>query len=224
MPITAVAVFLLVTRGSYKRVERVFLALSLLYIAYVASGILAHPNWGNALHGMFVPSMDLSRTFLLAAATLVGTTVTPWGQFFIQSYVVDKGLTAADLKYERADVFLGSATTGIIAFFIIVAATATLFARGTDVTDASQLAVALRPLAGRFASTLFALGFLNASILAACVLPLATAYPICEAFGLELGVDRKIREARSSMPCSGSRSCSGPGWCCFPSRCSRCCS
>jgi NRAMP (natural resistance-associated macrophage protein)-like metal ion transporter len=195
VPAAAVGVFLLVTRGSYKRVERVFLLLSLLYIAYIASGFLAHPDWGDAIHGAVVPSVDLSRTLLLAAATLVGTTVTPWGQFFIQSYIVDKGLTAEDLKYERADVFIGSTTTGIIAFFIIVAATVTLYAKGTPVSDASQLAEALRPLAGRFAATLFALGFLNASFLAACVVPLSTAYPVCEAFGLELGVDRKIREA-----------------------------
>jgi Mn2+/Fe2+ NRAMP family transporter len=147
------------------------------------------------VHAIVVPRIVPTRTYLIAAVTLVGTTVTPWGQFFIQAYVVDKGLTIDDLNYERADVFVGSFTTGLIAFFIIVAAAVTIFATHVVVNDAADLAVALRPLAGHFASTLFAIGFLNASLLAACVLPLSTAYPICEAFGFELGVDHKIREA-----------------------------
>jgi NRAMP (natural resistance-associated macrophage protein)-like metal ion transporter len=195
VPIAAVGVFALVARGSYKRIEVVFLLLSVVYLAYVISGILAHPPWSEALRSMVVPSVVPTRTYLVAAVTLVGTTVTPWGQFFIQAYVIDKGLTIDDLNYERADVFVGSFTTGFIAFFIIVAAAVTIFATQVPVNDAADLAVALRPLAGDFASTLFAIGFLNASLLAACVLPLATAYPICEAFGFELGVDRKIREA-----------------------------
>lgn len=195
VPISAAAVFMLIARGSYKRVERIFLVLSLVYLSYVISGVLANPDWGGAARNMIAPSVTPSRTFLLAAVTLVGTTVTPWGQFFIQAYVVDKGLTTEDLRYERADVFIGAFVTGFIAFFIIVAAAVTIFRTGARVNDAADLAAALRPLAGRFASILFGLGFLNASFLAANILPLATAYPICEAFGFELGVDRKIREA-----------------------------
>lgn len=195
VPVAAVAVFLLITGGSYKRVERLFLVLSLVFLAYIISGVLAHPDWGDAVKGALVPSVHMSRTFLLASVTVVGTTVTPWGQFFIQAYVVDKGLTAEDLKHERADVFLGSLVMGVIAFFIIVAAAATIHATHARVSDAANLAIALRPLAGRFASTLFAIGFLNASFLAASVLPLSTAYPICESFGFELGVDRKLAEA-----------------------------
>lgn len=195
VPIAAVVVFALIARGSYKRIELVFLLLSVVYLSYVVSGILAHPPWSEAVHAIVVPRIVPTRTYLIAAVTLVGTTVTPWGQFFIQAYVVDKGLTIDDLNYERADVFVGSFTTGLIAFFIIVAAAVTIFATHVVVNDAADLAVALRPLAGHFASTLFAIGFLNASLLAACVLPLSTAYPICEAFGFELGVDHKIREA-----------------------------
>jgi NRAMP (natural resistance-associated macrophage protein)-like metal ion transporter len=195
VPVAAVAVFLLITRGSYRRVERVFLVLSVVFVSYIVSGILAHPDWGAAARGALVPSIHGSKVFLLAAITIVGTTVTPWGQFFIQAYVVDKGLTAGDLRNERLDVFTGSFVMGVIAFFIMVAAASTIFATGKTVNDAADLAIALRPLAGRFASTLFAIGFLNASFLAACVLPLSTAYPVCEAFGFELGVDRRLSEA-----------------------------
>ncbi len=195
VPIAAMLVFLLVSRGSYRRVERVFLILSTFYIAYVISGILAHPNWGEALHGMFVPTFRTSATFVGIGVALIGTTVAPWGQFFIQAYVVDKGLGAEDLRFERADVFLGSTVTLVVGFFIMLATAATVHVKGLSIHTAADAARALEPLAGTFAASLFGLGLLNASFLAAGVLPLSTSYAICEAFGFEMGMDRRVREA-----------------------------
>ncbi len=196
VPLGALLVFVLISRGTYRRVERVFLVLSVVYVVYIVSGLLAHPAWGSALRATVVPSYSPTAAFMLAAVGLVGTTVTPWGQFFIQAYVVDKGISAGKINYERADVFFGAFVTDFIAFFIVVATAATLYRHGLrDITSASQAAMALRPLAGRFAAILFGLGLLNASLLAACVLPLATAYPICEAMGFEMGVDKPVRQA-----------------------------
>ena len=196
VPVGAVLVFVLISRGTYRRVERVFLVLSVIYIVYVVSGLLAHPAWPTALRNTVMPSFTPTTAFMLAAVGLVGTTVTPWGQFFIQAYVVDKGLSVGKLNYERADVFIGVLITDFVAFFIIVATAATLYTHGLrNITSASQAALALRPLAGRFAAILFGLGLLNASLLSACVLPLSTAYPICEALGFEMGVSRPLREA-----------------------------
>ena len=195
VPIGAALVLVLVVKGGYKRIERVFLVLSAVYVSYVISGFLAHPDWGRAVHGAVTPSLPADPTFILAAVGMVGTTVTPWGQFFIQAYVVDKSLGPDDLRYERADVFLGAAATCVVMFFIIVATAATLFARGGTIVDANDAAAALEPLAGRFAEVLFAVGLLNASLLAAGVLPLSTAYALCEAFGFELGLDRYVAEA-----------------------------
>jgi NRAMP (natural resistance-associated macrophage protein)-like metal ion transporter len=195
VPIAALVVFLLVSRGSYKRVERVFLVLSSFYIAYVISVFLAHPHWGEAFHHMVVPHMEWTSAFVLTAVALVGTTVTPWGQFFIQAYVVDKGLTTEDLQLERADVFVGQFSAIAIAFFIIVATAATIWARGLTITDAKDAALALEPLAGKLATLLFGLGLFNAGFLAAGILPLSTAYAVCEAFGFELGVDERVRDA-----------------------------
>lgn len=195
VPVAAALVTVLVARGTYKRIERVFLALSAFYVAYVVSGFLAHPNWGQAVDGFLTPSLSFTPTALLTAVGMVGTTVTPWGQFFIQAYVVDKSLGPDDLRYERADVFVGTMMTAVVMFFIIVATAATLFASGTGIVDAKDAAMALEPLAGRFAETLFAFGLLNASFLAAGVLPLSTSYAVCEAFGFEFGLDEGVRDA-----------------------------
>jgi len=194
VPLGAALVLVLILRGSYRRIERVFLVMSLFYVTYVISGILAHPDWGEAVHGL-VPSVQWNGRFLLAAVALVGTTVTPWGQYFIQAYVVDKALGPEDLNFERADVALGTTATVIVMFFIVVATAATIHVSGGSITDAGDAAKALEPLAGRFAATLFAFGLLNASLLAAGVLPLSTAYATCEALGFEMGLDRGVREA-----------------------------
>jgi Mn2+/Fe2+ NRAMP family transporter len=194
VPLGAALVLVLILRGSYRRIERVFLVMSLFYVTYVISGILAHPDWGAAAQGL-VPSVQWNGRFLLAAVALVGTTVTPWGQYFIQAYVVDKALGPEDLTFERADVALGTTATVVVMFFIVVATAATIHVSGGSITDAGDAAKALEPLAGRFAATLFAFGLLNASLLAAGVLPLSTAYATCEALGFEMGLDRGVREA-----------------------------
>ncbi|RJQ55933.1 MAG: divalent metal cation transporter [Actinobacteria bacterium] len=195
VPALALLVYLLVVRASYRRIERIFLISSVVYLSYVISGILARPDWPTAFRMMSVPTFQPSTAFIFAFVATVGTTITPWGQFFIQSYVVDKGLTKDDITYERVDVYFGAFVTQFIAFFIIVACAATIFARGLPINDAADAARALAPLAGPFASSLFAFGLLNASLLGAAVLPLSTAYATCEAFGWEAGVDQPPSEA-----------------------------
>lgn len=195
VPLGAAMVWLLVVRGSYKIAERVFLVFSAFYLTYIVSGILAHPDWMEAARSTVTPSFQMNTGFLLLLIALIGTTITPWGQFFIQAYVVDKGISIKHFRYTRVEIVIGAAVTVVVAFFIIVACAATINAVGGDVETADQAAAALEPLAGRFASSLFAFGLLNASVLAAAILPLATAYAICEAFGFESGVNRTFREA-----------------------------
>jgi len=195
VPLAAAAVFLLISRGSYRRVERVFLVLSALYISYIISAFLAHPDWSEAFHGLTSPHVEPTLPFMVMAVAIVGTTVTPWGQFFLQAYVVDKDLGLENIGYERADVFAGALVQGVVAASIIVATAATIFVTGLTIVDAKDAALALEPLAGRFAETLFAFGLLNAGFLAAGILPLSTSYAVCEAGGFEMGIDRSAREA-----------------------------
>ena len=195
VPIAAVAVGLLVVRGSFHRVEHVLLALSAVFAAYIASGILAHPDWGAAAQGLAIPHGDLSRDAVLVAVATIGTTLAPWGLAFIQSYAVDKQLRPADLAYERIDVAAGALMTGIIGLFIVVSCAATLHPLGIRVDEAGEAARALRPLAGDTASTLFGLGFLGAALLAAAILPLSTAYSVAEAAGQPSDMDDSVRDA-----------------------------
>ncbi len=195
VPLAALALCLLLVGGNFKRIERLFLFSAALYVAYIVSGVLAHPDWGAALHATVVPSFQLRRDYIVAFIATIGTTITPWGQFFIQSYCVDKGLGPQDLNAERADVYFGAFVTNLIAFFIVVATAATLFVQQLAINGASDAALALAPLAGRFAAGLFALGLLNAAILGSTVLPLSTAYAASEAFGWESGLNRKVRQA-----------------------------
>jgi Mn2+/Fe2+ NRAMP family transporter len=195
VPLAALFVFFLVIRGNYKRVERIFLVSSVVYVSYIVSGILAQPDWDAALKGTIVPSFQLDGPYILAFIATVGTTITPWGQFFIQSYVVDKRLSPEELNYERADVYTGALFTNIVAAFIVIACAATLYASGQGISEAQDAAVALGPLAGRFAQVLFAFGLLNASVLAASILPLSSSYVLCEGLGFEAGVDRSFEEA-----------------------------
>lgn len=197
IPVAALLIFFLVTRGNYKRVERIFLVFSVVYLSYIASGLLAQPDWEAALKGAFVPSFQFNNSaFIVAFIATVGTTITPWGQFFIQSYVVDKRVSPEKLNYQRADIYIGSLFMGVVAAFIIIACAATLFVSGLEVSDAQDAALALGPLAGRFAQVLFGLGLLNAGLLSAAILPMSSAYILCEGFGFEAGIDRSIREAR----------------------------
>ncbi len=195
IPIAVLVIYLLVTKGAFKSLERIFLMLSFFYVAYFMSAILVHPNWGLAFKNLVTPSFSFNKAYLLTLIAVVGTTITPWGQFFIQDYVVDKKLGKDDLRIERGDVFFGSFLTNFIAFFIIVASTVALFTKGIRINDAKDAALALMPLAGNFASSLFAFGFLNASLFGAALVPLATSYVITEAFGFESGLNFSFKEA-----------------------------
>jgi Mn2+/Fe2+ NRAMP family transporter len=195
VPVAAIAVSALVLRGSFHRVERVLLALSTVFAAYILSGILAGPDWSAAARGLVVPSIPLDREALLTATACLGTTLAPWGLAFIQSYAVDKRLEPKDLVYERIDVITGAVMTGVIGFFVVVACAATLHANGRSIEDAGDAADALSPLAGDLASLLFGAGLLGASLLAASILPLSTAYSISEALGDESAVDDSLADA-----------------------------
>lgn len=195
VPLTALFVSWLVVKGTYARVERVFLIASALYLLYVVSAILGNPPWGEVLRETIRPSFHMDRDYLIMLITLIGTTIAPWMQFYLQSSTVDKGLRWQDYKYARFDVMLGALVATGVAYFIIVACAATLHAHGVRIESAVDAARALEPFAGRYASVFFALGLLNASIFSAAVLPLSTAYATCEALGWETGVDRQPKEA-----------------------------
>jgi NRAMP (natural resistance-associated macrophage protein)-like metal ion transporter len=195
VPPIAVSVWFLVTRGSYRRVERVFLALTAVYAAYVLAGLLAHPDWSTAAHDTVIPRFQSGSQWLLIAIAAIGTTITPWGQFFIQAYVVDKKIAVREYLYTKLEVFAGAAFTDAIDLFIVVACAATLYKHGILVDTAQDAARALEPFAGRAAYLLFGFGLLNVSILGAAILPLTTAYAISEAFGFESGLDQTFAEA-----------------------------
>jgi Mn2+/Fe2+ NRAMP family transporter len=196
VPLAAVVVSMLVLRGSFHRVEHILMALATVFVAYVAAGLLGHPDWGQALRGLVVPTMPITRDAVLIATATVGTTLAPWGLSFIQSYAVDKKLTVADLRYERIDVVTGAVLTGVIGFFVVVACASTLHVQGVTIDSAADAAGALKPLAGGLASTLFAVGLIGAALLAAAILPLSTAYSICEFTGAEAALDDDVADAR----------------------------
>jgi Mn2+/Fe2+ NRAMP family transporter len=201
VPLAVVAVFLFVVRFDNKVVERTFVGFSLIYLSYVVSAVLAHPDWHAVARGTFVPSIHIhDNVWIFMVVALIGTTISPYMQFFLQSAVVEKDPREADLPLARADVVIGSVLGIAIAGFIIIANSATIYLANRhgahlNPTQAADFAVALKPLAGQFAATIFALGILNAGLFTATVLPLSTAYVICEAFGFEAAVDRKFSEA-----------------------------
>ncbi len=195
VPLAAGGVWLLIVKGSYKVVERIFLVASALYLAYVASGILANPPWAQVLEAARTPTFHFEAGYVTIFVTIIGTTIAPWMQFYQQSAIVDKGLKVIDYAYERLDVVVGSVFAVFVAAFITIACAATLYANGVRIETAKDAAMALRPLAGPYASTLFALGLLNASVFSAAILPLSTAYVVCEAFGWEAGVSHSLKEA-----------------------------
>lgn len=194
--IAALVLFLVIIKGSFKNLERLFLVTSAFYLVYIVSAVLAHPHWGEAVKSLVIPSFSLNKTYLLTLIALIGTTITPWGQFFIQDYVVDKNLTKDDLHIERGDIFFGSFLTNFISFFIIVACAATIFVNHQTINSAKDAALALQPLAGNLASILFAFGLLNASFFGAAIVPLSTAYVVTEAFGFENGLNFSFSEAK----------------------------
>jgi len=195
IPLTAFLVFVLIAQGSYKAIERIFLAASALYVVYAVSAFLASPPWETILRQTIRPTLSLNSGYLTTLITIVGTTIAPWMQFYLQSSIVDKGVRLRDLRLARLDAYIGSGAAGLIAFFIIVACGATLFPHGIRVDTAKDAALALEPFAGPYATILFAFGLLNASIFSAAILPLSTAYAVCEALGWETGVDRRPKEA-----------------------------
>ncbi len=198
VPLGAIFVWLLVVKGSYRHVEKVFLAACVVYLAYPVSGFLAHPDWTSSLVATIKPSFHFGPGYLYMVIGLVGTTIAPWMQFYLQSAVVEKGVKIKDYLYSRLDVIVGCVMTDVVAFFIIVACAATIYTSGhRDIKDAGDAAMALRPLAGHAASGLFALGLINASLFSACILPLATAYYVCEGLGLEAGINKTFKEAPS---------------------------
>lgn len=195
IPILAVVIYFMVVKGSFKKLEKIFLVASAFYLVYIISALLAHPDWGLGIKSLIVPSFNFNKTYVITLIALIGTTITPWGQFFIQDYVVDKKLSKEDIKVERGDVFFGSFLTNFISFFIIVACAATIFSHGKSIVDARDAALALEPLAGKFASALFAFGLLNASIFGAALVPVSTSYVITEAFGFESGLNFSFKDA-----------------------------
>lgn len=198
VPAAAILVWLLIVKGTYKFVEKIFLVSVLFYGTYVISAFMI-PNldWGAAIRSLAVPTFQLSAAYVTTLIALIGTNITPWMQFYLQSSIVEKGLKPKDYKYSRWDVILGCITTDVITFFIIVATAATLFTAGIQVNDAGDAAAALAPLAGRYASLLFAFGLLNASVLGAAILPLTTAYHVCEGFGWDAGINKKWKDAKA---------------------------
>lgn len=195
IPIAAFLIWFMVLRGSYKAIERIFLGASVLYFTYVASGIMANPPWKEVASSLFVPYFSTKGSYFFMVIALIGTTIAPWMQFYIQSSLVEKGITVEEYPYSRWDVVIGCFMTCFVALFIVVACAATLNKAGIPIKTAQDAAVALAPLAGKWASLLFAVGLLNASVFSAAILPLSTAYSICEAFGWEAGIDKAWQEA-----------------------------
>jgi Mn2+/Fe2+ NRAMP family transporter len=199
VPICAFLVWALVLRGDYKSTEKIFLTASLVYIAYIFAGVLAQPNWHEALVAtvkMPAGTAWRDKSYIYMAIGVVGTTIAPWMQFYLQSSVVEKGIRVKDYPASRLDVIVGCFFTDIIAWFIIVACAATLFVHGMGAIQvAADAAEAMRPLAGDYAFILFAFGLFNASLFAASILPLSTAYTVCEGLGFESGVDKNFKEA-----------------------------
>jgi NRAMP (natural resistance-associated macrophage protein)-like metal ion transporter len=195
LPLAALFIWWLILRWSYKVVERVFLAACLIYFSYIFSGYLARPDWGEVARALVVPSFSFDSSYLVILVGVIGTTIAPWMQFYIQSAVVEKGITVKDYAYTKYDVIVGSIMVNLVAVFIVICCAAALHTHGIKVESAQEAALGLAPLAGAWASTLFAVGLLNASLFSASILPLSTAYFICEAFGIEAGIDKSWGEA-----------------------------
>lgn len=195
VPLAAFFVWFLVLRGTYKHVEKALLLLSLYAVAYIVSAVKVGPRWGDVLQHIITPTWHLEPHFLLALMATVGTTMTPWGCAYMQASVADKGVSMDEYPYTRMDVIMGAIMGNVVSAFVIICTAATLFTHGIRVETAEQAALALAPVAGQWAKQLFALGLLGASLLAASVLPLATTYATCEAFGWERGINRQADEA-----------------------------
>lgn len=191
----AVFVWWLVVKGDYKSVEKVFLVACIFYVSYIISGVITKPDWRVLAEATLHPRFPRSRAYLVILIGLVGTTIAPWMQFYQQASVVEKGIKLKDYAYHRLDIVIGAFVVNLVAFFIVVSCATTLFKHGVQIETAKDAALALRPLAGEYCYLLFAFGLFNASLFAASILPLSTAYSVCEGMGWELGVNKTFREA-----------------------------
>lgn len=196
IPAACFFIWLLTIKLNYKSLEKFFLLMVIFYITYVISGFLTHSNWGVVIKNTLVPSFSFERPYLIMLIGIIGTTITPWMQFYLQSSIVEKGIKVRDYKYSRLDVIIGCITTDVIAFFIIVTCAAVLFTNRVAIHSAKEAALALQPLAGQYAFTLFAVGFFGAALFGAFILPLSTSYYVCEALGWESGVNKKFKQAK----------------------------
>lgn len=195
VPIAAFLVWMLVVKGTYSLVEKIFLMASAFYLTYAISGVMANPDWGEVGVSLVTPTITGNSEYLLLLVGIIGATIAPWMQFYIQSSIVDKGIKLSEYKYTRIDVIIGCLVTDLVVFFIILTCAATIFASGRTVETAQDAALALIPLAGQYAGWLFAFGLFNASVFAASIIPLSTAYLICEGMGWDSGLDKKFKDA-----------------------------
>lgn len=199
VPLGALVIWMLVIRGSYKFVERILLVACLIYFGYVLSGFMAKPNWTAVFKSTVIPQIKWDSEFIILSIGIIGTTITPWMQFYLQSSIAEKGIKKEEYKASRLDVLIGCSITDIISFFIIVTCATTLFPYDIKINEASEAALALKPLAGDYAFLIFAISLANAGLLGAIIVPLATSYYICEAMGWERGVNKTFREAPQFM-------------------------
>ena len=195
VPISAISIWWVIVKGTYKSVEKIFLVACVFYFSYVLSGFLSKPNWNEVVASSLHPVFKFDKAYLLMLIGVIGTTIAPWMQFYQQSSVVEKEIKIENYKYSRLDTIVGAFVVNLVAIFIVVVCANTLFKQGIRIETAKDAALALRPLAGKYCFYLFAFGLFNASVFSACILPLSTAYSVCEGMGWEVGVNRRFREA-----------------------------
>lgn len=195
VPLMAIFIWFIITQGSYRKTEKIFLGFTFVFFLYIISCFIVKPDWSLVFRQMVTPQIQWNKAYILTFIGMIGTTITPYMQFYLQSSVVEKGLSIEDYKYEKADVYLGAIWGDLVSFFIIVCTAATLHKAGISINSAEEAAIALKPLAGNYAYSLFGIGLFGASVLASAVIPLSTTYAICESFGFERGVDHSYKEA-----------------------------
>lgn len=199
VPVGAIMIWFLVTKGSYRAVERILLFACLLYFGYVISGVMAKPDWSSVFKSILLPKVRWDSGYIMLSIAIIGTTITPWMQFYLQSSISEKGIDKKDYKFSKLDVITGCLITDIVSFFIIVTCGTLLYPHGININEAQEAAIALKPLAGDYASLIFAISLANASLLGAIIVPLTTAYYICEAMGWESGINKTFKEAPQFM-------------------------
>lgn len=199
VPLGAISIWMLVTKGSYRFVEGILLVACLVYLGYIVSGFMAKPDWAVVAKNTFVPHLQWNSEYIMLSIAIIGTTITPWMQFYLQSSIVEKGVTKENYRTSRIDVVTGCLLTDVISFFIIVTCGTLLFPRGIRINEAAEAAIALKPLSGDYASLIFAFCLANASLLGAIIVPISTSYFICEAMGWEAGINKTFKEAPQFM-------------------------